>query len=163
MNDPLDFSHANTDEEIDPVIIPIKNRWPFECTKCKLKFERETHLNTHYFSVHKESKFLSVRSSRNRSKSYECKPCNSSYNTKWDLKLHSSSVHKYECKICRAVEKTKMDLQAHISSFHNNQKSHLSMYRLSVHEEKKVFHCQSCGKKFSQESNLKRHNSIVHA
>ena len=76
---------------------------------------------------------------------HTCEICEKVFTAKPSLKKHFSAFHVDDvinCNICNKYFQNEKSFEIHIKIFHKGQKDHK---------------CESCGKSFSQEGNLKRH------
>ena len=80
---------------------------------------------------------------------YTCKECESSYNTKKGLNLHTNNKHEGIVHFC------------HNCGYKTTNKSHLKKHKESVHEGVK-YQCNQCGYQATEKGSLKRHKLSVH-
>ncbi|XP_060808050.1 zinc finger protein 135 isoform X2 [Amyelois transitella] len=133
----------------------------YKCNSCKAGFDIKSKLIAH-IREHKLSglcricgrwseRNLSVHMAAHLSKgkSYICKICGRSYNTRSNLKTHSithSNERPYECHICKKSFKRNQDLK-----FHINQ-----------HTGAKPYKCPFCDKSFASSGNCYSHRNRMH-
>ena len=72
---------------------------------------------------------------------------NDHFPQKISLNKHIKEVHKRKkneviCKICENTFRTQQSLKRHV---------------VSIHEEKKLYECETCGKNFGLQQNLRTH------
>ena len=108
--------------------------------------------------------------------SYTCKICNANFKSKFNLRRHTSKVHKdaglYNCKVCQKVFYDIIDLKNHLLVVHIREKTYpcgscgelfLGKVLLDLHSHKHLNnYCLDCDKTFSSPHNLRRHQQVVH-
>ena len=140
------------------------------CNKCTLQFDKKYVFDLHLLLVHGE-KMAEVKVETLISGDHfqepqacepvfpdhvvdtglKCKTCNSLFKTKYQLKIHTESVHEgkkpFKCKICDARFTENGSLKRHVAS---------------VHKGRKPFKCNICEASFAQKAHLNTHVASVH-
>ena len=111
-----------------------------KCNHCAQLFHAMNHLKKHLRSIHGE---------------YNCDLCVESYSTENDLLSHIESVHKeqklHKCEKCNdKIYFSARGLEQHLYRIHSSE----------INKESKK--CESCGKSFPKDFNLKKHVQVVH-
>lgn len=112
----------------------------FQCTLCSKSYVQNSTLNRHVNAEHTQRK------------KFECKKCGKVFYYSCYFSHHMASKHQgitYCCFICKGIFARKQALQYHMDS--------------RMHSEKKI-QCpvQSCLKKYTQKTSLKRHIKAYH-
>ncbi|XP_038059517.1 zinc finger protein 208-like isoform X2 [Patiria miniata] len=109
----------------------------FECEHCQFRFPTKSKLTEH------------MRSHRPR-RHLPCKVCGMEFETKEDLKSHSSSVHSSDaslsCSTCNRNFSCKQSLKIHIQSIHDNKD--------------RPFKCTLCDKAFNRKDIMEEHVNL---
>lgn len=132
------------------------------CTICQKKFRFKTRLQTHYKSVHENSR------------KYKCVYCGHSFNEKSNLTVHlriHTGEKKYICEQCGASFAQWAGLYYHKFT-HNDSKFQCSyceraysipsdlQKHVKTHTDHRLYVCEVCGKVFSTFKNMRRHTKI---
>ena len=175
MNLPLDLNFPMSDfaraKSITYSQVQAKTKELPWCHICKINFQFEQELMSHFDSSHPEDK------------PYKCFICVISFARKNKLKRHLDSVHEekkssqsHQCPLCEKILSRRDHLTEHIKSVHEKEKSyecqicktffsnkaHLKRHIATVHEKIKPFKCTDCDSSFSQRHLLTRHFQTVH-
>ncbi|XP_050072112.1 zinc finger protein 311-like [Anopheles maculipalpis] len=143
------FNHlTNADEHVE------QNK-PLECVVCGVKFTETEDLYKHLKFLHSEQEM----------KLYRCDLCSSQFHSLSSVRQHrashvtkravqtnfnsASSKCRNECLICRVRFKFNRELLQHLESVHAD---------VSV----KLYQCSTCGKKFTTEKILQKHEYNMH-
>lgn len=143
---------------------PIKSSQNFTCLLCKLNFPNRFNLDRHFTSqkhIRAENEFtvdhieeddfnefiieeipddLDVIELKNF-----CRECNLSFKNAYQLRKHSQNVHRiYKCEKCCRGFKSVKEFELH----------------LERHVKSDEFRCESCGKIFTNNANLRRHEKL---
>ena len=109
------------------------------CSKCNNNFNTKDILRKHDKSVHAESR------------NFVCDYCGKGFKRADGLKEHlrthnTDDSEKAECSVCGKLLSSRKSLQIH----------------MRIHEDIVPFICETCGKSFRQQSNLKSHVINIH-
>ena len=105
--------------------------------------------------------------------SFKCAICKKEFKLEQCMKVHENSVHSeirpFSCATCKKTFKFNGALKKHMIS-HNAQPENcpicyktvknVNRHNESVHTKTKLFHCDICEKKFSQNRNLEVHTDM---
>lgn len=125
----------------------------YHCEECNISFSRRSTQSRHM--LHKHSKLYSERSNETlkkveiAAKSYDCKICEKSFKTYYDLRRHCATHDgrkPYECDICKKQFALKSYLYAHVLT----------------HDNWKPYPCDKCSKFYRRKSSLQRHVELSH-
>jgi KRAB domain-containing zinc finger protein len=156
----------NLKQHINKVHLNIKR---FKCDSCEFKAYDMCKIRNHNLAVH------------NTVRDFKCIVCKKAFKTRRDMLKHRSFIHgtgnTLDCKFCFAKFTTPAKLAYHIKGQHNKSsviiaecelcgkkvRSHnLQKHINEVHKKITPFTCKFCPKKFSQKSNLKKHEMRYH-
>lgn len=147
--------HRSDDDELS------RNTAVFECYLCQMNFQTKTELDVHLKNHVAESKIKQVCSICNKrmtsnelkehlcgtEDSITCEYCEQSFNVTIDLLQHLESHQEkilHRCQSCRQYFEMERLRDIHKAEIHDN--------------ETKSFFCETCGKAFKTNSQLKKHH-----
>lgn len=113
-----------------------------KCNACGKYLSSKTALDNHMTTIHKvgEAKF-------------QCEFCNSGWNNRRELRIHTNSVHlnikNYECIVCNKKYSTQSNLRMHHERHHTAKEA-----------RPRPFQCPSCPKRFFMKRTLENHIAI---
>ena len=139
----------------------------FQCKDCEKVFSNPKILEEHINAVHR--KLLS----------FQCEQCKASFGYESNYKRHLKTVHGerkgHKCEVCHGYFSSVDFLQAHVHSEHltphkrndaTNSKATFSVDNKFLHSNEKrklqKNECEFCGKLFTLQENLKRHQRTAH-
>ena len=150
-----------------------------KCKYCEKIFVSDDKLKNHIKIKHE--KFRNETHLKNDDLSLKCKMCEKSFIKFYSLKDHLRDIHNstglHNCKMCKNTFLHESTLTKHIAKKHKDNKEPLlnkyfkrkpkSLTKKSDifnphHQEKQIFPCNKCARKFEKETNLQNHITVHH-
>jgi uncharacterized Zn-finger protein len=138
------------------------------CKLCHLKYKHPSVLANHKKKIHKnEMQYFSIKMEENELK-YSCNECNRKFVTENILSHHNRYRHntlqprETACVLCQIEFKNIYQQRAHVKNIHRSEEEKLALDNKTIEEERLIFICKHCDKKFLTANILSHHKKYIH-